>query len=114
MSEEKGNNRLVQIGGALIILAAAGIMLPAIFAYVAGIGRMVILIVVALAAAYLLNMMMARQAIDRMRRAKAAASGNTLVSGGTTYYFCSKECKQKFQSNLAGPRENSASRRQGD
>ena len=75
MSEEKGNNRLVQIGGALIILAAAGIMLPAIFAYVAGIGRMVILIVVALAAAYLLNIMMARQAIDRMRRAKAAASG---------------------------------------
>ena len=50
----------------------------------------------------------------QVERAKAAASGNTLVSGGTTYYFCSKECKQKFQSNLAGPRENSASRRQGD
>src|SRR5271157_1235464 len=47
-------------------------------------------------------------------RAKAAASGNTLVSGGATYYFCSKECKQKFQSTLAGPKENSASRRQGD
>jgi Cu(I)/Ag(I) efflux system membrane fusion protein len=34
--------------------------------------------------------------------AKAAASGNTLLSGGTTYYFCSKECKQKFQSSSAG------------
>jgi YHS domain-containing protein len=47
-------------------------------------------------------------------RAKAAASGNTLVSAGATYYFCSKECKQKFQSSLAGPGENAASRRQGD
>lgn len=75
MSEEKSNNRLVKIGAALIILAACVIMLPAIFQYVAGIGRMVILIVVALAAAYLLNMMMARQAIDRMRRAKAQAAG---------------------------------------
>ncbi len=46
--------------------------------------------------------------------AKAAASGNTLVSGATTYYFCSKECKQKFQSSLAGPGGYSASRRQGD
>ena len=75
MSEEKSNSRLVKIGGALIILAACGIMLPAIFQYVAGIGRMVILIVVALAAAYVLNMMMARQAINRMR-AKARAAGS--------------------------------------
>jgi YHS domain-containing protein len=41
--------------------------------------------------------------------AKAAASGNTLVSGGTTYYFCSKECKQKFQNDPGG-----SGRRQGD
>lgn len=75
MSEEKGNGKLVKIGGALIILAAFGIMLPAIFQYVAGIGRMVILIVVALGFAYLLNMMMARQALERVRRAKAAAAG---------------------------------------
>jgi YHS domain-containing protein len=47
-------------------------------------------------------------------RAKAAASGNTMVSGGATYYFCSKECKQKYQSNLAALRGYSASRRQGD
>jgi Cu(I)/Ag(I) efflux system membrane fusion protein len=47
-------------------------------------------------------------------RAKAAASGNTLVSRGATYYFCSKECKEKFQSSLAGPGENSGTRRQGD
>jgi membrane fusion protein, copper/silver efflux system len=40
--------------------------------------------------------------------AKAAAAGNTVAAGGATYYFCSKECKQKFQ-NDAG----SASRRQG-
>jgi YHS domain-containing protein len=46
--------------------------------------------------------------------AKAAASGNTLASRGTTYYFCSKECKQKFQNDFAGRRGNSASRRQGD
>ena len=46
--------------------------------------------------------------------AKAAASGNTLVSGGATYYFCSKECKQKFQNSLAGPGVYPASRRQGD
>ena len=46
--------------------------------------------------------------------ARAAASDNTLVSGGATYYFCSKECKQKFQSNLAGLRGYPASRRQGD
>jgi Cu(I)/Ag(I) efflux system membrane fusion protein len=46
--------------------------------------------------------------------AKAAASGNTLVSGGSTYYFCSQECKQKFQGNLAGPKGYPASRRQGD
>ena len=36
--------------------------------------------------------------------AKAAASGNTFAYRGTTYYFCSKECKQKFQND----------RRQGD
>ncbi|MBX9948765.1 MAG: hypothetical protein K2Y39_06370 [Candidatus Obscuribacterales bacterium] len=77
MSEEKGNGKLVKIGGALIILAAFGIMLPAVFQYVAGIGRMVILIVVALGFAYLLNMMMARQALERMRRAKAASAGGT-------------------------------------
>jgi YHS domain-containing protein len=41
--------------------------------------------------------------------AKATASGNTLVSGGTTYYFCSKECKQKFQNEPGG-----SARRQGD
>jgi RND family efflux transporter MFP subunit len=41
--------------------------------------------------------------------AKAAASGNTMVSGGTTYYFCSKECKQKFQNEPGG-----SGRRQGD
>jgi len=76
LSEEKGNGKLVKIGGALIILAAFGIMLPAIFQYVAGIGRMVILIVVALGFAYLLNMMMARQALERVRRAKAAAAGS--------------------------------------
>jgi Cu(I)/Ag(I) efflux system membrane fusion protein len=35
---------------------------------------------------------------------KAAASGNTFAYRGTTYYFCSKECKQKFQND----------RRQGD
>jgi YHS domain-containing protein len=45
---------------------------------------------------------------------KAAASGNTFASGGATYYFCSKECKQKFQNDLAGPGGYSASRRQGD
>jgi len=73
LSEQKNNSLVVKIGGALIILAAAGIMLPAIFAYVAGIGRMVILIVVALAAAYFLNLLMARQAVNRMRRARAGA-----------------------------------------
>jgi Cu(I)/Ag(I) efflux system membrane fusion protein len=36
--------------------------------------------------------------------AKAAASGNSFAYRGTTYYFCSKECKQKFQND----------RRQGD
>ena len=41
--------------------------------------------------------------------ASAAASGNTVASGGTTYYFCSKECKQKFQND-----SGSASRRQGE
>jgi YHS domain-containing protein len=41
--------------------------------------------------------------------AKAAASGSTIASGGTTYYFCSKECKQKFQND-----SGSASRRQGE
>jgi membrane fusion protein, copper/silver efflux system len=33
--------------------------------------------------------------------AKAAASGNSLVYGGATYYFCSRECKAKFQSGSA-------------
>jgi YHS domain-containing protein len=37
-----------------------------------------------------------------------------MVSGDATYYFCSKECKQKYQSNLAALRGYSASRRQGD
>lgn len=40
---------------------------------------------------------------------KAVASGNTLASGGTTYYFCSRQCKQAFQSELA----TLAGRRQG-
>ncbi len=74
MSEEKGNSKLVKIGGALIILAACGIMLPAIFQFVAGVGRMVILIVVALGLAYLLNVMMARQALEKVRKAKATAA----------------------------------------
>jgi len=42
---------------------------------------------------------------------KAAASGNTLAYRGATYYFCSKQCKQKFQSNTAAsasPREGGA------
>ncbi len=73
MSEGKDNNLLVKIGGGLIILAAFGIMLPAIFQYVAGLARMVILIVVALAAAYILNMMMARRAVNRMRQRAAEA-----------------------------------------
>ncbi|MBA3856077.1 MAG: hypothetical protein C0507_04125 [Cyanobacteria bacterium PR.3.49] len=83
MSDNKNKNLLVKIGGALIILAAAGIMLPAIFAYVAGIGRMVILIVVALAAAYFLNLLMARQAVNRMRRARAGASDVTDAGSDT-------------------------------
>jgi uncharacterized membrane protein YgcG len=74
LSDNKNNNLPVKIGAALIILAAAGIMLPAIFAYVAGIGRMVILIVVALATAYFLNLLMARQAVNRMRKARAGAN----------------------------------------
>ena len=77
MSEEKGNSKLVKIGGALIILAAFGIMLPAVFQFVAGIGRMVILIVVALGLAYVLNMLMARQALEKARRAKTAKGAGT-------------------------------------
>jgi len=45
--------------------------------------------------------------------AKAEASGNTLTDGAATYYFCSKECKQKFQNASAGPTAYPASRRQG-
>jgi hypothetical protein len=81
LSEGKGNNRLVKIGGGLIILAAFGIMLPAIFQYVAGLARMVILIVVALAAAYLLNLMMARQAVNRMRQKAEAAQAAAHANG---------------------------------
>ena len=33
--------------------------------------------------------------------AKAAASGNTLSYRGATYYFCSGQCKQKFQNDPA-------------
>jgi hypothetical protein len=89
LSEEKGNSKLVKIGGALIILAACGIMLPAIFQFVAGVGRMVILIVVALGLAYLLNMMMARQALEKVRKAKATAASagganETSASSGET------------------------------
>jgi Cu+-exporting ATPase len=46
--------------------------------------------------------------------AKAAASGNSFAYRGTTYYFCSKECKQKFQNDPAGSGGYPASRRQGD
>ncbi len=67
---------MVKIGGGLIILAAFGIMLPAVFQYVAGLARMVILIVVALAAAYLLNLMLARQAVERMRKKAQTASAS--------------------------------------
>jgi Cu(I)/Ag(I) efflux system membrane fusion protein len=41
--------------------------------------------------------------------AKATASGNSVAHGGVTYYFCSKECKQKFENTMAG----SAGMRQG-
>jgi Cu(I)/Ag(I) efflux system membrane fusion protein len=41
---------------------------------------------------------------------KAAAAGNTLAYRGATHYFCSKECKQKFQNNLAA----SSGKRQGE
>jgi len=34
--------------------------------------------------------------------AKAAAAGNKLAYRGTVYYFCSGQCKQAFQSGLAG------------
>jgi len=30
--------------------------------------------------------------------ARAVASGNTLAHGGATYYFCSRQCKEAFQS----------------
>jgi Cu(I)/Ag(I) efflux system membrane fusion protein len=33
--------------------------------------------------------------------ARAAASGNSVTSHGATYYFCSKQCKQKFQNDPA-------------
>ena len=33
--------------------------------------------------------------------ARAVASGNTLADRGATYYFCSKQCKQEFQSKQA-------------
>jgi len=60
------------------------------------------------------HMAAARMATDpscgmQVDAAKAAASGNTLVSGGTTYYFCSKECRQKFQNDPGG-----SGRRQGE
>ena len=42
--------------------------------------------------------------------AEAVASGNTLPYGGGTHYFCSKRCKEAFQSNSAG----SVGKRQGD
>jgi YHS domain-containing protein len=42
--------------------------------------------------------------------ARAAASGNTLAWRGATYYFCSRQCKQAFQSDPAGV----AGRRPGD
>ncbi len=101
MSEEKGNSKLVKIGGALIILAAFGIMLPAVFQYVAGIGRMVILIVVALGMAYLLNMMMARQALERVRRAKAAASS----AGGSANSDASSVASEGNGNGAGGKRE---------
>ena len=41
--------------------------------------------------------------------AKAAASGNSFADRGITYYFCSKECKQKFQSN-----PGASAKRQGE
>lgn len=74
MSEQKDSSLLVKIGGALIILAAFGIMLPAVFQFVAGVGRMVILIVVALGVAYLLNIIMARKALEKARKARAEAA----------------------------------------
>ena len=101
MSEEKGNSKLVKIGGALIILAAFGIMLPAVFQYVAGIGRMVILIVVALGMAYLLNMMMAKQALERVRRAKAAASS----AGGSANSDASSVASEGNGNGAGGKRE---------
>lgn|GEM_PF-3646104 len=101
MSEEKGNSKLVKIGGALIILAAFGIMLPAVFQYVAGIGRMVILIVVALGMAYLLNMMMARQALEKVRRAKAAASS----AGGSANSDASSVASEGNGNGAGGKRE---------
>ncbi len=79
MSEGKDNNLLVKIGGGLIILAAFGIMLPAIFQYVAGLwacmrdtdcggsGWLGIL-----------NMMMARRAVNRMRQRAAAAESTKM------------------------------------
>jgi hypothetical protein len=33
--------------------------------------------------------------------ASAVASGDTLADRTTTYYFCSKQCKQEFQSKQA-------------
>jgi hypothetical protein len=101
LSEEKGNSKLVKIGGALIILAAFGIMLPAVFQYVAGIGRMVILIVVALGMAYLLNMMMARQALEKVRRAKAAASS----AGGSANSDASSVASEGNGNGAGGKRE---------
>ncbi len=42
--------------------------------------------------------------------AQATASGNTFTYRGTTYYFCSRQCKEAFQSRIAAP----APRREGD
>jgi Ca2+/H+ antiporter len=62
------------IGGAIVVLCAVAIMLPAIIGYVAGIGRLALFIVVAIAAAYFLNLVFARRAIKKMREKNAMNS----------------------------------------
>lgn len=64
------------IGGAIVVLCAVAIMLPAIIGYVAGIGRLALFIVVAIAAAYFLNLLFARRAIRKMREKNAANSNS--------------------------------------
>ncbi|MBS1993032.1 MAG: hypothetical protein JSS86_14005 [Cyanobacteria bacterium SZAS LIN-2] len=69
------NNKLKVLGGGLIVLAAASIMLQPLLTYIAGLGRLISFIITAVLIAYLITFVVRKLSSNGCKNPSTTSSG---------------------------------------